>query len=329
MLRAPAKRKGRFGALFCFLALVSLLAIVPSHAQRVPVVGVTLAGSPPDRFAEAFRLGMADLGWRDGKNVRIEYRYAGGRPERFRDFIDEFVRTRVDVIVAGGGNQAQLVAQKATQTIPIVFPINADPLNAGLVSSLARPRGNMTGLSMLDTSAKRLELLKEAFPRIGRIAALDDPSTVVSQRAATAQAAKTFGLEVQFFSARRLEELEPAIRNASRSGADAILVLTSGFFNANARRIVELVNETKMIAVYDNRTYADAGGLMSYGTDLAALYRLSARYVDKILKGAKPGDLPVEQPTTFELVINRSAATRLGVAFPPTIAMRADHVIEK
>ena len=318
-----ASKKGRFGALFCFLLLA-----MPAVAQKSPTVGVTLAGSPPSRFADAFRRGLAERGWVHGRNITIQYHYAGGQTKRLPDLIDALVKSKVDVIVAGGGNDAHVAAQKATRSIPIVIPVNVDPVGAGLVSNLARPGANITGLSMVDTSAKRVEFLKESFPHVKRIAALFDPVSVRGQRVATEAAAKTAGLELEFVSARQAEDIEPAVTQAIKGGAEALLVLTSGFLNANAQVVVEAANRNRIIAMYDNRTYVDAGGLISYGTDLAELYRLSARYVDQILRGAKPGDLPIEQAAKFELVVNLRTARALGVTLPPVIALRADHVIQ-
>lgn len=328
----PTTAKGRFGALFYFLASLALVsAAPPAVAQKQPRIGVTLAGAPPDRFAEKFAIGMAEHDWVNGKNIVIEYRYAAGRPERYAAFMDEFVKLRVDVIVSGGGTPAARAALRASPSIPVVVPLMADPIGAGLVKSLARPGGQLTGISIMisETSGKRVEVLREAFPKLQHIAVLLDPTTDYGQVAATEAAARVHGFKVVIVTARRTEELEKAFQDAVKAGAEAMIVLTSGMLNANRRRIVELVERSRMLAVYENRLYVEeAGGLLSYGTDVADLYRISAKYVDRILRGAKPGDLPVEQPTKFELLINMRAARALGVELPRAIVIRADQIIE-
>jgi len=320
--------KGRRGALLCFLALAGLS--FPVTAQKMPKVGVTPAGSPPDRFATGFRRGLAEHGWQEGKNIVVEYRYAGGRTDRYKGFREEFVRSGVDVIVSGGGTVAARVAMQTTQSIPIVVPIMADPVAAGLVTNLARPGGQITGLSLMiaDWSGKRVELLREAFPKMRRIAALLDPSTDLGQRVTAERAAKQFAFELLVVSATHPDELQQAIEQATMGGAQGMVVFTSAMLNANRKRIVELIERNRLPAIYENREYLEVRGLMSYGPDLSEMYRVSAKYVDRILRGARPGDLPIEQPTKFELLVNLRAARALGVELPRSFLLRADQVVE-
>jgi putative ABC transport system substrate-binding protein len=291
------------------------LVAAPTLAEKPPRIGVTLAGSPPDRFAEAFQRGMAEHGWIEGKNLAVEYRYAAGRAERYQSFMQEFAQSRVDVIVAGGGPLAQQAAVRATGTIPIIAPVMADPVAAGLVTNLARPGGQLTGLSLMiaDTSGKRVELLREAFPRMRRFAALLDPANDFGQSQATDEAAKVFGFELRLVIARRPQELAQAFDQATQAGAQGMVGLSSAMLNANRKRLIELAERSRLPAMYPNREYVEAGGLISYGVDISDMYRSSAKYVDRILRGAKPGEMPVEQPTKFELLVNARTARTLGV----------------
>ena len=325
-----AIQKGRASALFCFLVALAVVAAAPVHAQKQPRIGVTLAGSPPDRFAEAFRRGLAEHGWVEGKNVSVEYRYAGGRPERYRSFMHEFAQSRVDVIVAGGGPLAQEAAIGVTKTIPIVAPVMADPVAQGFVPNLARPGGHLTGLSLMvaDTSGKRLELLREAFPKMRRIAALLDPANDFGQSNATKAAAKVLGFELRIETASRPEEFERAFDDATKAGAQGVVIFSSAMLNASGKQLTELAERKRLPAIYANREYVEAGGLLSYGVDVAEMYRVSAKYVDRILKGARPGDLPIEQPTKFELFVNLRAAKALGIKLPRAMVARADQILE-
>lgn len=322
--------KGRCGALFCFIAAFAALAAAPVHAQKQPKIGVTLAGSPPDRFAEAFRRGLAEHGWVQGKNLSVEYRYAGGRPERYRTFMQEFAQSGVDVIVAGGGPLAQEAALGVTRKIPIVAPVMADPVAQGFVPNLGRPGGQLTGLSLMvaDASGKRVELLREAFPKMRRIAALLDPANDFGQSSATKEAAKMFGFELRISTAGRPEEFERAFDDAAKAGAQGLVIFSSAMLNAHAKQLAELAERKRLPAIYANREFVVAGGLLSYGVDAAEMYRTSAKYVDRILKGAKPGDLPIEQPTKFELLVNMRAARALNMELPRTIVIRADQVLQ-
>ena len=326
------ERNGKFslaaaaGALLLSLLAISLVA----EAQQVrrPIIGVTLVHPPPSPYGEALRRGLAELGWVDGQNVRIEYRYAEGRPERYPGFFAELLRLNADVIVAGGGTPAARAAKQATSTTPIVI-FATDAVASGFVASLARPGGNVTGFSILNTeiSAKRLHLLKEAFPKIERVAVLCDPADI-GEAGAIEAAAHSLGARVQVLSVSRLEEFEGAFESAKRARAEALIVCASPFFNAHRKRVVDLAEQHRLPAIYEHRDFAAIGGLMSYGPNIAEMYRSAARYIDKILKGAKPADLPVEQPTKFELVVNLKTAKALGVTIPPSFLVRTDEVIQ-
>jgi putative tryptophan/tyrosine transport system substrate-binding protein len=308
-----------------------LLASPVGEAQpvgKVPRIGVMYAGSAPNPYADALRRHLAELGWVEGQNLLIEDRYAEGRPERYPVLIAELIRLKVDVLVAGGGTAGAQAAKRATATIPIVMPVMGDPVAAGLVSSLARPGGNVTGLSMLNTelSAKRVELLREVLPRVERVAVLRDPATPQADVDVTHAAARFLGLRLQLLNVGPPGEFPGAFQAARK--ADALIVLASGFFNTQRRRLIDLAAQNRLIAVWEHRDFADAGGLMSYGPNLVDMNRRAAKYIDKILRGAKPADLPIEQPTKFEFVINLKTAKALGLTIPPAVLARADEIIE-
>ena len=315
------------------LSLAWALLAVPlageAQPARRPIIGVTLVHPPPSPYGEALRRGLAELGWVHGQNVRIEYRYAEGRLERYPGFFAELLRLNVDVIVAGGGTPAARAAQQATRTTPIVI-FATDPVADGLVASLARPGGNMTGFASLnpEMSVKRLSLLKEAFPKIERVAVLCDPADL-GEAGAIEVAARTFGGRVHILAVSRVEELDGAFEAATRARTEALIVCAAPFFNTHRKRVVDPARQHRLAAaIYEHRDFAAIGGLMSYGPNLAEMYRSAARYVDKILKGAKPADLPVEQPTTFELIINLKTAKALSLTIPQSVLARADEVIE-
>jgi putative ABC transport system substrate-binding protein len=319
--------------LWVTLMLVLLAAPLAADAQpagKVPRIGVLFAGSAATPGYDTLRRGLAELGWVEGQNILIEYRYAEGRPERYPALIAELLSLKVDVLVAGGGTPGARAAKQATSTIPIVLPIVGDPVAAGLVSSLARPGGNVTGLSMQDTeiSAKRVELLREVLPTVKRVAVLKDPVAPAQDPDATQAAARALGLRLQVLSVGRPEDFPGAFEAARKAGAEALIVLASSVFNLHRQRLVDLAAENRLIAVYEHREFPYAGGLMSYGPDLADMTRRAAKYVDKILKGAKPGELPVEQPTKFDLVINLKTAKVLGLTIPPSVLARADQLIQ-
>jgi putative ABC transport system substrate-binding protein len=283
---------------------------------------------------EAFHQGLRDLGYVERRNLVIEYRDGGGKPERLPALAAELVALKVDVIVAPS-IVAALAAKQATRTLPIVFALAADAVGTGLVTSLARPGGNITGLSLLSTEVvgKRLELLRQAVPGITRPVVLWQPGTTEErvqkdQLKETEVAARALGVRLQFFEARGPADFDRVLSNMTKSHADALTVLGTAMFFAERGRLVDLVAKKRLPAVYNTREFVDAGGLMSYGANFPDVFRRSAVYVDKIVKGAKPGDLPVEQPTKFDLVINLKTAKALGLTIPPSVLGRADQVIE-
>jgi putative ABC transport system substrate-binding protein len=321
---------GRALVVMTGLALaVSVSGASVQSADRIPRVGILRTGSPPDPFVEAFRQGLRDLGYVEGQNVSLEYRWADGRDERLPRLAAELVRLRVDVIVAGG-SQAR-VAQRATTTIPIVMPVANDPVGEGLVASLARPGGNVTGLSFLseELPGKWLELLREAFPGTSRVVVLWHPASEAGQLKVAEAAARSLGVHLQLLKVERTEDLQPAFAVAHRDRAEAVVTLSSPFFGAHRTRLVGLAARYRLPAVYPQGEFVTgSGGLMSYGPNLRDLFRRAATYVDKVLKGARPGDLPIEQPTRFELVLNLKTAKALGLSFPPSLLARADEIVQ-
>ena len=298
-------------------------------AGKVPRIGILRPGSPPDPLLDAFRQGLRELGYDEGRNVSIEYRWAEGRDERLPDLAADLVRLPVDVIVAGVG--AVEAAKHATSTIPIVMPVSSDPVRAGLVASLARPGGNVTGLTSLsgELPGKWMELLKETLPRVSRVAVLWDPAGDPRQVDTSDAAARSLGVRLHVLKVGRVGGFDPAFAEARKNDAGALIVLGSPFFYVHRARLVELAAKHRLPAIYAQREFVvGSGGLMSYGTDYHHQFRRAATYVDKILKGAKPADLPIEQPTKFEFVINLKTAKALGLTIPPAVLARADEVIE-
>jgi putative tryptophan/tyrosine transport system substrate-binding protein len=303
--------------------------------EKVPRVGYLLGGSHSDpqrqRLLEAFRQGLRELGYMEGQNIAIESRWAEGKDDRFPALAADLVRSKVDVIVAGSGAATQ-AAQQATRTIPIVMSTVADPLGSGLVASLARPGGNVTGMTVMspDVAGKQLQLLKEVVPKLSRVALLtnpDNPSSARSVREAEA-AARALGVRLQSLEARNPQEIDGAFAAITRERAGALLILPDVIFLSQRRQMAELATKRRLPAVYGVREYAEAGGLMAYGANYVDLVRRAATFVDKILKGAKPGDLAVEQPTKFELVINLRTAKAIGLTIPPSLLQRADEIID-
>jgi len=281
---------------------------------------------------EAFRQGLRDLGYVEGQNLVIEWRWAEGREERLPDLAAELVRLQVQVIVVGGG-AAIRAAQYATSTIPIVMAANYDPVGEGFIASLARPGGNITGLSWLgaELPGKRLELLKETLPQSTRIAVLGNPAFAAYEtwRHSLTAAAQALGLHLHVVELHRADELDSAFAAITSAGAEALIVLADpALMDGLHARIVDLAARNRLPAMYDWRAYVDAGGLMSYGPSMPDMQRRAASYVDKILQGAKPADLPIEQPTTFHLVINLKAAKALGLTMPPTVLFQANEVLQ-
>jgi putative tryptophan/tyrosine transport system substrate-binding protein len=284
--------------------------------------------------SEAIRVALRELGYVEGQNIAIEYRYAEGKPDRFSDLAAELVRLKVDIIVAAGGSVIVQATKNATKTIPIIMLGGGlDPIKAGLVESLARPGGNVTGLTLLsgELGGKRLELLKETVPNFARVAVLYDPSnppTELEVKEVLPVPAHALGLTIRSWEVRAADEFEQVFAAVTKWRPDGVYVPGAPLMAANQKRIAGLALKSRLPSVYGNRGYVDAGGLMSYGADLLASDRRVATYVDKILKGAKPADLPVEQPTKFELVINLKTAKEIGVTIPQRVLGRADKVIK-
>jgi putative ABC transport system substrate-binding protein len=278
---------------------------------------------------------LRELGYVEGSNLVIEYRDAEGKPERFPVLAAELVALKVDVIVATGGTLGALAAKQATTTLPIVFTAVGNPVADGLITSLARPGGNVTGLSLVTTelAGKWLELLKQTVPRVSRVALLLKPDAVPEQSkkdflTAASVAARALGIHIQVVEARGPEDFDRAFSDMAKSRAAALAVLATAVFATSPRRLADLARKNRLPTVFSLREFVTAGGLMSYGPSLSDLFRRTATYVDKIVKGAKPADLPVEQPTKFELVINLKTAKALGLTIPQSVLGRADEVIQ-
>ena len=317
-----------------FIAL-SLGAVAWSrvaHAQqKLPTIGLLTAGTPEShgRWVASFVQRLGEFGWLEGRTIAIEYRWAEGRDERFNAIAAEFVRLKVDVIVTQGG--AVTAIKRVTSVIPIVFTAASDPIAAGLVASLARPGTNATGLSLQlpDAATKRLELLREAVPALSRVAILANagyPASIL-EMAEVEAAARTFGLASNKFEIRRAEDVIAAFERL-KGRSDAVYVVADPLVTTNQIRINILAIGAQLPTIHGIREYVTTGGLMSYGASFPDLFRRAAGYVDKILRGAKPSDLPVEQPTKFDLVINLVAAKALNLSIPPSLLARADEVIE-
>jgi putative tryptophan/tyrosine transport system substrate-binding protein len=271
------------------------------------------------------------LGYVEGKNIVIEYRYADGKLDRLPDLVAELVQLKVDVIVTAGGT-ATLAAKKAGVTMPIVFGNVGDPVGTGIVSSLARPGGNITGLSMMapDLDGKRLDLLKKAFPKVARVAFLWVPVDSRGNLALTEMeaAAKALGLKLQSLEVRVLEDFDGAFARAKRDGAQALITFPSALINAQQRQVLDFAVKNRLPAMYPYSEFVEAGGLMSYAPNIADLFRRAADFVDKILKGTKPADISVEQPTKFEFLVNLKTAKQIGLTVSPTVLVQADRVIK-
>ena len=326
--------------LLLFLVTVLFLAIVDlataQQPKKVPRIGYLSASDPAREStrSEAIRLALRELGYIEGQNIAIEYRYAEGKRDRYPELAAELVRLKVDIIVVAGGDAMVRAAKNATKTIPIVMTgAGGDPVEAGLVESLARPGGNVTGITNLsrELGGKRLELLKEAVPKLARVAVLYDPATPGSVRElkeVLPVAARALGLTVQPWEVRDADDFEKVFAAIDKERPDGLYVTSGPLMNANGKRIAGFALKSRLPSVYNRREAVDAGGLMSYGADLADSYRRVAYFVDRILKGAKPADLPVEQPTKFELVINLKTAKQIGLTIPQSMLYRADKVIK-
>jgi ABC-type uncharacterized transport system substrate-binding protein len=308
------------------------LAAVAQQSARLPTIGFfgRTTRSAAVEWTAAFVQRLRELGWIEGRTIAIEYRWAEGREQRFAEIVAEFVRLKADVIVTSGTPQV-LAAKQVTSVIPIVFATAGDPVASGLVASLARPGGNVTGLATLvpDLAGKRLELLREVVPGLRRLAIMGNvgnPVTVVEFREVRA-AAGTLGLEAHTLEIRRAQDIAPSFE-ALKGQADALYVCIDALIDTHRVRINTLALGARLPTMHASREYAEAGGLMSFGPNFPDLFRRAAEYVDKILRGVKPGDIPVEQPTKFDLVINLTTAKALGLEVPPTLLARADEVIE-
>jgi len=303
-----------------------------AKVARIGFLATNLAAN--SHLPDAFRQGLRDLGYVEGRNVLIEYRDAEGKLDRLPALAAELVALKVDVIVAPN-TPAALAAQQATRTLPIVFIGVGEPVRSGLVTTLARPGGNVTGLSVISPElvGKWLELLKQAVPGVSRVAALRQPGamddrTEKDMLEGADVAARKLGVRLQFVEARGPADFQRAFSDMARARAGALTVRPAPMFMSERRRLVDLAAENRLPTVYPWREFVDAGGLMAYGPNLAGLYRRAATYVDKILKGAKPADLPIEQPSKFELVINLKTAKALGLTIPQSLLLRADEVIQ-
>ena len=326
----PQAEKCLVLAVMAFMLALCGAVAQAQQVKKIPRIGFLVPGSAASYSVriEAFRRGLRDLGHVEGKDIAIEYRYADGKLERLPDFAAELIRLKSDLIVVVG-TDTTAAAKNATKEIPIVMTNAGDPVRAGFVASLARPGGNITGLASNPSGlyGKRLELLKEALPKLTRVGILTDPEAPASAAAfkETQAAAQALGLKLQLLEVRTADDIEEAFRAATRGRADALMVLNSSFANFHQKRIAELAVKSRLPAMYNTE---DAGFFMSYEVNRLDLFRRAATFVDKILKGAKPADLPVEQPMKFELIINLKAAKQIGLTIPPNVLARADKVIK-
>jgi ABC-type uncharacterized transport system substrate-binding protein len=324
--------KNFHGFVLASFILANVQLCEAQQAAKIPRIGylggATRAGNTVRR--EAFLQGLRRLGYEEGKNIFIEYRYAEGKFDRLPALAAELVQSRVDLIVTIG-TAATRPANDATRTIPIVMAQDSDPVGNGFVTSLARPGGNITGLSQMapDLAGKELELLKDVVPKLSRVAVLG-----TSNSASNAQAlremeapAKALGITVEYQDVRNAMDLEAALAAAIKGRAQAVLVLTSAVLNTNRAQLFSVVTKHQLPAIYPQSDYVEAGGLMFYGPNVSEMFQRAATYVDKILKGTKPADLPVEQPTKFEFIVNLKAAKQIGLTIPPQVLARADRVI--
>jgi putative tryptophan/tyrosine transport system substrate-binding protein len=326
------KKAGLSSILVAVVLLAVGLSVEAQQAKKVPRVGVLWLYSPAiaSPFAEAFRQGLRELGYVEGKSIVIEYRHAEGKYDRLPSLAAELVRLNVDIIVTASTQAAQ-AGQQATRSIPIVMTVVSDPVESGLVGSLARPGGNVTGLSLMhpELSGKRLELLKEVIPKLSRVAVLSNLSNPIIPPLLreTEAAARAVGVQLQVVEVRGPIELDSAFGAMTRDRAGALVVLPDGTFQNERRRIAALAAKGRLPTMYAWREAVDDGGLMAYGASVPDILRRAATYVDKILKGTKPADLPVEQPLKFELVINLKTAKQIGLTVPQSVLYRADKVI--
>jgi putative tryptophan/tyrosine transport system substrate-binding protein len=323
---------------FNVLTACALLFAVCSFAEaqqpkNVPRIGYLITGTPFSQapYIDAFRKGLRDLGYIEGQNIAVEYRYVEGKLDRYRELAAELVNLKVNVIVTGGAT-ATRSAKEATNTIPIVMAQDPDPVANGFVRSLAQPGGSVTGLSSLvaDLGGKRLELLREVVPRLSRVAAFGTSTNPGNEQQfrETEFAAKSIGVQLQFLDVLNTKDIETGFQSATKAHVDAVLVLGGPLFIPQRKKMAELAIKSRLPAMYSRSEFVEDGGLMTYGANIPDLHRRAATYVDKILKGLKPADLPVEQPKKFEFIINLKAAKQIGLMIPPTVLARADKVIK-
>jgi putative ABC transport system substrate-binding protein len=320
---------------FFALALSALLLAhsVSAGAQqtKVPRIGVLILGAPPNANLDAFIQGLRELGYIEGKNLLIDYRFAEGRAERLPELATELVRLKVDAIFTAG-TPAIFALKQATKTIPVVFFSTSDPVGTGVVASLAHPGGNITGISVLasDLWPKRLELLKEIFPKLTRVAMLWNKGNagMALEAKATQEVAGPLGVSLQDRGVKDPNELDVVFLAMTKDRPDGFLALMDPVLNSYQKRILDFLAQNRLPAIFENRNWVEAGGLISYGANYADAHRRAATLIDKVLKGAKPADLPVEQPTKFELVVNLKTAKQIGLTIPPNVLARADKVIK-
>ena len=307
---------------------------LPARAQqpagKLPTIGFLGTDAAFWRqWADAFTARLRELGWVEGRTVAIEYRWSEGRPERAAEIAAEFIRLKVDVIITNGVSAS--ILKRATSVIPIVFALGPDPVGSGLVTNLAQPGGNVTGLSVqsADTAGKRLELLREVVPRLRRLAIIGDAGfdQAVLEMGNAESAARTLGIEVVLLKIRRAEDIVPAFETLDAQ-ADALYVAVDALLSANRTRIITLALGARLPTIFNQREFVQAGGLMSYGPNFSALFQRAADLVDTILRGTKPGDIPIEQPTKFDLVVNLTTAKAIGLTIPESLLARANEVIE-
>jgi putative tryptophan/tyrosine transport system substrate-binding protein len=317
----------------CAMLFALCVSADAQQPKKVPRIGFLVASSASANSArvEAFRQGLRELGYVEGKNIIIESRFAEGKTDRLPALAADLVRLKVDVIVSAGPAVTR-PASEATKTIPIVMAQDGDPVANGFVASLARPGGNITGLATLapELSGKQLELLKEIVPKLSRVAVLGNSTVPGNEQALreTELAAGAFGVKLQYLDVQNPKEIELAFRAASKGRAEAVLVLGSQVVTSNAKQFAELAVKDRLPAIYWSPEFVEAGGLMTYSVSITDLFRRAVTYVDKILKGEKPANLPIEQPKKFEFIINLKTAKQIGVTIPPNVLLRADRVIK-
>jgi putative tryptophan/tyrosine transport system substrate-binding protein len=328
-VKPSLKRAPLFAATFSLIILGGVAAA--QQRPKTSRIGFLSTVAPLSERLEAFQQGLRELGYIEGQNIIVDYRSAEGKADRLSDLAAEFARLKPDLIVSAGPTVTRVLKQ-ATRTIPIVMAQDTDPVGNGFVANLARPGGNITGLATLspELSGKRLELVKEIIPRLSRVAVFGtstQPGTAESVKELET-AARALALQLEYFELRNSKDVDNSFETAAQRRIQAVVTLQSPVVSAQRKQIAELANKNRLPVIYSDRQYASSGGLISYGVSAADLWRRAAYYVDKILKGAKPADLPVEQPTKFELVINLKTAKQIGLTIPPNVLARADRVIK-